>query len=600
MVRNKKQNVYILLIFNLVLAFIFYSFHDWTLKTPFNVKFRTYFVCFILVFVVPFLAYILKDFNSLIGNAIDQVKEIFYKIKNFDKKATGICIIQYSCGALIAWVIGHIAAFLLQLKLSNWGYNPLVFLCCFTASNILITCWKFRKTAFKNIEKFFFVIAMIVGVFFCFATPREVGISWDDEIHYHRVTNMVNYFNGHGYKADLMVTSEYQKVAGPHFGYSKEDREERKQLINQSFDNNEMADYEENYSISYVAYIPYCIGIILARGVSLSYTSSFVFGRFLNYFFYVCMVVFAMKKIKSGKVLLATIASFPTVLYMAGSYSYDPWIIGLSLYGYATFFGIIQREDKVQNDELVKMLLSFFLAFIVKAVYFPALFPLLFLPRKKFASHKQQHLYVLAVFAVAISLFCSIIMPMFFGGGSVDVTDSRGGEGVNATEQIKYIISNPYKFTKDILDYILGDFICPINAYLYIENYAYMSLVYQLPFAYLSIFLPLIVALYDQDGSIKKTRGITISGCIGLFCSVLLIASALYISYTPVGLNTVNGCQHRYLLPLIFPATYLLGFNCKVEKNDNLFVIVPILIFVATFVGWVGGNLYAGYSNFLF
>jgi uncharacterized membrane protein len=36
-------------------------------------------------------------------------------------------------------------------------------------------------------------------------------------------------------------------------------------------------------------------------------------------------------------------------------------------------------------------------------------------------------------------------------------------------------------------------------------------------------------------------------------------ATALYISFTPVGHNTILGCQWRYIIPTLFPFLYAVG-----------------------------------------
>ena len=597
---ERKKNFLTVFIVDLIFTVLFYRAHYWTSNTTFSIKLRTYVVCLILLVLIPLLSYFWNTFNTSVGDLRKKIIDKFSKIKEIHIKDVIIFLIPYIVGAVIAWVVGHIAAYILHLKLENWDYNDVVYWCCLTASIVLITCWKFRKSASKNVEKFFLVISLIVGTFFICASPIEVGISWDDEIHYSRIMDVLDYFDGQGYQFEDLQTMDYQLVAGVHYGYSKETREIREDVLNKSFDSKKTGEYNEGFELSHLAYIPYCIGFIIARGLSLSYTFSFRLAKFLNFLFYISMIYCALKKLRSGKVLLATVAVFPTAFYMACSFSYDPWIIALSMYGYATLFGILQRDEQVKSSELIKMIVALVLGFAVKAVYFPALFPLLFIPKKKFETKKQHTIYIIFVFLAAFALATSMLLPMVLGGASSG-GDTRGGDDVSTAGQIQFILSNPYQFAKIMIKFLFKDFLYPTNASMYIQSYAYMSLVYQPPFYIVSIILFIFVAISDHDGLPCKTLGITLSGIFGIFCAIFLTALALYLSYTPVGNETVNGCQYRYLLPLVFPVAYLLGINYKVEKkNPNLFVIVPILFLVATFVFWTGGNLYAGYSNFLF
>lgn len=50
--------------------------------------------------------------------------------------------------------------------------------------------------------------------------------------------------------------------------------------------------------------------------------------------------------------------------------------------------------------------------------------------------------------------------------------------------------------------------------------------------------------------------------------TVVCVATVLYISFTPVGFDTVNGCQARYLMPVIFPVLYVIGTN-KISNRMN-------------------------------
>ena len=70
--------------------------------------------------------------------------------------------------------------------------------------------------------------------------------------------------------------------------------------------------------------------------------------------------------------------------------------------------------------------------------------------------------------------------------------------------------------------------------------------------------------------------------------SLVLVATALYVSFTPVGLATVNGCQTRYVIPVLVPALAV-GLNNKIfrigEKTNLivLFLLVAIFFFTLSF-----------------
>ena len=94
-------------------------------------------------------------------------------------------------------------------------------------------------------------------------------------------------------------------------------------------------------------------------------------------------------------------------------------------------------------------------------------------------------------------------------------------------------------------------------------------------FAYLgkgnNFTLPLltivVTAFLDRNMTDNKYILFKFVTYIDIFVSIVLVVTALYVSFTPVGYNTVNGCQPRYLLPLMFPFYIFLAPNGKIDIN---------------------------------
>ena len=70
-----------------------------------------------------------------------------------------------------------------------------------------------------------------------------------------------------------------------------------------------------------------------------------------------------------------------------------------------------------------------------------------------------------------------------------------------------------------------------------------------------------------------------------LMGTIFFIWLALYLSFTPVGENTILGVQARYYLPLLyFVAVLVRNKRIKFVCKQNL--IMKITIFVAQLLGW--------------
>lgn len=595
---NKKNYLFILCI-NIILSFLFYNAHYWTSKTPVYIKCRTYVVLVFMIGIIPLIAGFFSKSETYFDKLIYKIKFYYIQCKINKKKAIKVLVAYVLC-IILAYPLSKVFIRLVNIILPQFGYNIIVWFCFIVANMVCITCWIFRKKAYDKIHILFAIVALIEGGFFCVTVPAEVGISWDDEIHYQHVADMVNYFDGQGYTAESLLIDRYQKVAIAHYGYKYEERISLNNELNDSFSNKEIGKHTETYSISNIAYIPYCVGVIVGRGLDLSYTSTFILGKIFNMLFYITLCSIAIKKIASGKILLMMVALFPTTMYMAGSYSYDPWITAFSLLGFSLFFNILHDEEKVEFDIIIKMLLCFIIGFIIKPVYFPSLFFLLFIPKNRFTSQKAHKIYIGLVFLTAFLLAFAIVAPIIFSGNGMGTGDTRGGSEVNSNEQLKFILDDPVRYI-DILFRFFKGYLSPLNSGHYIQNYAYMSYWYQAPFMKINLLVVILVVLLDSINGRNSSMLVRSTGFFGQLCTVILIASALYISYTPVGLDTVNGCQFRYLTPLFFPFTYLLNINNQKQLiNKNVLTLIVAFFFAATFVFWTGGNLYAGYSGFMF
>ena len=64
---------------------------------------------------------------------------------------------------------------------------------------------------------------------------------------------------------------------------------------------------------------------------------------------------------------------------------------------------------------------------------------------------------------------------------------------------------------------------------------------------------------------------------------MVLVATALYISFTAVGADYVAGCQPRYLLPILFPTVYFIGvdgISTKINKNVMTIAAIGIMSYI--------------------
>ena len=467
--------------------------------------------------------------------------------------------------------IGFAFALSLCLFLALMGMGVLTNLVITVGTQALVSLVAFsilcviflRDDLAESPESVYLPVGIAFSVIFCFMAPIDTGVSWDDQVHYDRAV-AVSYllspeyteadeamlypegvtefgFLTDGYSAylhSLEVKSgiEYEKCAGAAsaFGFN---------------------------TISYQAlgYLPAALGLWIARLLHLPFAISFCFGRLFNALFFMALVYCGIRRLKVGKAAIILFSLLPTVVFLSSSYSYDPWCIGWLLYGFLRYISWHQRPSfKMTWKEMGIVSVSFALGCGPKAIYFPIFLVLLFVPNSFFGSKKQMHLYRMAAVGGATAVSASFLAPLLFNGAGTG--DSRGGGDVDSTGQIRWILDNPSTFTYVIAAF-LKDYLSPAASGAYTDFIAYLSQpsLNAFPLAALLIFF-----VVDNGKPTFSYAGFRykIAAVLLMVGTSTLIAAALYVSFTPVGHNTVNGCQGRYLLPLIVP-TLMLGLNMR-------------------------------------
>lgn len=573
---NKEKQIYFgILLSMLFLSVIFLNSFHWPYEEISKRKVLVWIIVFFNVVVVPIILVKVDFFYCAIERVIHRIKYTIENIKEKKKK-----IIRYVFLVFIEVGISFLVTAIIGRFMLHTSFNIRLFYTMITSGVLLLFVTYLWKNAAEKPENVFVVIALIMGVFCISITPCRVGVSWDDEIHYARTLEISNALNGIMYQADEKNIVEYGDNIYSRSGYDRETdslyREELETLYaSKAWNTHEFT----NYNIWSVGYIPSAIGIMIGRGLGLSYTGVFNMGRVFNLFMYVWLLYMAIRRIRYGKVLIAAIGLIPTTIFMATNYAYDPWVTGFLILGFAYFFGELQDEKSLDNKNILIMVGAIILGCMPKATYFLLLFPLMFMPKKKFKSAKQRKYYYLSIIGAGLFLVATFMLPILISGPGTG--DYRGGSDVNATEQIKFILQNPLAYAKILLKFEL-DYISLGNAGPMLQRFAYVGEGY----LYSTVGLLLAVLAFLDRGEDEKNHLIVKgTGLVGCIAAIVLSTTALYISFTPVACGTILGMQGRYLVPTIYPALYSLGIGGTTHKiNKNAFVCVPMLLIAITFV----------------
>lgn len=582
----QRRNLILLLAVDAVLALIFsrgeyWNFSDGIVKEVLFLAFDAFLLLFLPLFFV-----LNGKAGEWLNQVVDSLREALRKLWNNRLqtfKNAGVCALSVPVSFVFSYGVSS-ALHIENNMILQWSVFAVVLLSA--------VIFLMRKQIAEKPEWFFFIVTVILGMYMIEVRPTEVGYSWDDQEHFERTVSLAT-LNGPYYEADESV---YLNAWEPASKATQEERAERIEFLNESFAEHRV---HEPYShgnlrhISIESYLPYAAGIVFGRGIGLPYVSALKCGLFFNVLFYAAIMAWAMSRLKYGKILLAVIALFPTNMYMVTSFSYDPWITAWIALAFAVFFSCLQEPEKKLTDRDVGIMLgAFVLGCLPKAIYFVLMFPLLFMPKDRFVDERQRRKFIMLVFMTAFLLAATFILPMFIGGAGTG--DARGGSDVNSTEQIKFILSEPLTYAGILFRFLVSDFLNITHADNYIVNYAYMGMAE-------GIIMPITVTLLfvmftDRNGRESRTVPVMLASMFAFLSMAVLIATAMYVSFTPVRLETVNGCQHRYLIPMVFPALYMHGID-RFENRMNrfLFNAVPMMIMAWSIIISLGSMLYVMY-----
>jgi len=575
---NSKNGKKIYLVSLLIMIFsmaIFANSFYWPYEEFSNRKLLALVIVLFGIIVVPLLSIKIHILSKYIQKILNNIIKTIEKARQNKKR-----VVFYAGFILFGFGLAYVLTYIVSLLVLRSGFNVRLLYVVLALMGIVVCLIVKWKSVAQKPEKIFAIFALILGLFCIGVTPDRVGVSWDDEIHYARALEISNVFNGIMYEADIKNITDYANNIYGRNGYDRTTDSQYQGQLGASYEEKQWSSHQfSQYGVYSVAYIPSAIGIILGRGLDLSYAGVFNLGRLCNLLMYIFLISLAIKKMQYGKVLIATIGLIPTMMFMASSYSYDPWVVGFTILGFSYFFGELQEDKPLETKDIVIMLGSFAIGCLPKAIYFPMLFPLLFMPKKKFKNATQRKVYYFAIVGISLFLVSTFLLPILVNGAGSG--DARGGSDVNSTEQIKFILNNPLTYAKTLIKFEL-DYVALANSASMLQRFAYVGDGCFYSIVSLMLF---VLAFLDRGEHEKNHCIVKGAGLIGCAVAIILSTTALYISFTAVGSNTVAGMQARYMVPTIFPALYSLGVGGTTHRiNKNAFVCVPMIIIALTFI----------------
>ena len=495
---------------------------------------------------------------------------IFKNIRNFNFKNVFLKVCNWIASrkkiifkASLILLVTLFAAFLIEYFGFGRHLNQYRFLFILAIVSLFSFFVLMRKKIGERPELGFLAVALICGSLLSFSEPKAY-VNWDEQIHYKNAE-----------KISLAVIGGFSRPNTVKSSYSLQEQGRLNEKVDSQYKKAQVKsrDFSDVFSYGRIAYIPSAFALAVGGLLHLPYHIIFIFGRWINILIYALVVFFAIRKLKSGKMIMSVVALFPTAIFLASNYNYDSWLTAFTMLGLAYLFTELQEpEKKLTKRNAIIMVGAFVLGLSPKAIYFPLMILLYLIGREKFDTLKKYRVYLAATTVAILFVAGSFCLPFLAGG--MDHSDNRGGNGVNSAQQVQFILSNPLGYLK-ILGNFTVSYINPLNAGGLVSFFAYLGMTKGF---WILLCLLGVVVFTDRNEYDKKTSSwkMKLLMIMIYLINVALVSSALYVAFTPVGSISINGVQPRYLIPLVFPLLFVLGgsrFKNPLNKNIyNLFV----------------------------
>ena len=297
----------------------------------------------------------------------------------------------------------------------------------------------------------------------------------------------------------------------------------------------------EPISFLILPFLPGALGMALARLPGLGALGCLYAGRLGNLLAYTLLCWLGLRAAQKARPAFLCIMLLPISLYMGASLSYDATLLGC----YYLMLALLTRTRWTTREALLYALACIFAN--GPKPYLNLLWvalPLLLAKREWTAKGSRGAWVALcAAGSLAMTLFVEqygVLMRHNYG-----TIARQGGAAVNGGGQLAFILQNPLRYIAVLLGTLY-------------ENDGFLGQTglfgwKDLPIAFLNLTGPLVLLaaalLCTPRGQSLGRRRL---GGLGVFAALYGVGAmtAMYITYTPVGMVRIVGLQTRYFLPL--------------------------------------------------
>lgn len=307
-----------------------------------------------------------------------------------------------------------------------------------------------------------------------------------------------------------------------------------------------------------VSYAPQALGIAITQMFTNKVSVIFYGGRCMNALCCLIICLLALQLVPFGRRLLFIIITMPMTLHEMVALAPDGFTISLCLLFLTYILYLSYSKARISYKDLAVLFVLGVTISLCKIVYIVLLILLFMLPERKFETNKRGLYYKIGIIIIAGTL--NLIWLRLSVTYLVEFRP-----GVNSAEQCKFIITHIGEYYSIVVRTIIE------NAISYLSTMVGSSLgkldVPITPIIWVVVVLLLyyeMLTLHENSLSVNKNDPLILF--VSFISGVALIFTSLYVQWTAVRADTIQGIQGRYFIPIIA----LIGFSVILHRQKKL------------------------------
>lgn len=435
---------------------------------------------------------------------------------------------------------------------------------------ILLAYYIYKQTDLTTEKLYLYIMPIILIMFLIFMPTFK---NHDEVFHYTRiyditqgnlVTNMV-----HDRPGAYIPKNMFELIKDNSIEVGYEDIKKQFAYNCKEEQENVLVDMATTAVYSPVQYIPQALGAIISK-ITNNLGIMLYMARLFNLLFALVIIYFAIKIMPYGKNILLILSLLPISIEGFSSMSPDCITISVCFLFIAYILNLLENKNKkiCIKDKILLFIMGIVIA-LCKIVYLPIVGLLLILQKDKYKNKKDQILTNIIIIGIPI-----ILSLMWIYMASNYLAVYKNGE---TSLQLFSILQNPIEYIETLFYTINFKGIEYINSMLGIEiGWDEMIKLYSIvPITFLILLAFVSITDKDIKNVFNKYQKVII--ILVILAVICLIFTSLYIQWTSVDSNIIEGIQGRYFIPIMPLVLLILGGSLKIYNNYNNETINKIL-----------------------